>query len=155
MYLFFWAFQVALVINNLPANAGDSRDLGSIPRLGRSPGKGNDNPLQYSCLENPMYRGTWQAMIHRVTKSHMRLKWLSTHIFLLNDPIKRVLTFYPFWSLSSFLNRYFFLFPLCCVTWHAGSYLTRDQTRAPSSGSEILTMGPPGKSQSPSSLLLH
>ena len=48
---------------NLPANAGDVRDVGSIPRLGRSPGGGNDCPLQYSCLENPVDRGAWQAMV--------------------------------------------------------------------------------------------
>ena len=47
-------------------NAGD---LGSIPGLGRSPGAGNDNPLQYSCLENPMHRGAWWAIVHRVAKS--------------------------------------------------------------------------------------
>ena len=50
-----WASQVVLVIKNPPANAGD---LGSIPGLGRSPGEGDSNPLQYSCLENPMDRGT-------------------------------------------------------------------------------------------------
>ena len=50
---------------NLPANAGD---LGSIPGSGRSPGEGNGHPLQYSCLENPMDRGAWQATVHEVTK---------------------------------------------------------------------------------------
>ena len=53
-------FQVVLVLKNSPANAGDVRDLGSIPALGRSPGGGHSNPLQYSCLENPMDRGVWQ-----------------------------------------------------------------------------------------------
>ena len=48
------------VVKNLPANAGDARDMGSIPESGRSPGVGNDNPLQYSCLENSMDRGAWQ-----------------------------------------------------------------------------------------------
>ena len=53
-YLFcIWASQVALVVKNPPANAGDVRDLGSIPGLGRPPGGGHGNPLQYSCLENP------------------------------------------------------------------------------------------------------
>ena len=56
------------MIKNLPASAGDGRDTGSIPRLGRSPGGGHGNPLQYSCLENPMDRGAWQATIHGVTK---------------------------------------------------------------------------------------
>ena len=54
-----WAFQVALVVKNLPADAGDTRDMGSIPGLGRSPEVGNNNPLQYSCLENSMGRGAW------------------------------------------------------------------------------------------------
>ena len=62
------ASQVALVVKSLPANAGDVRDAGSIPGLGRSPGEGHGNPLQYSCLENPMDRGAWWAIIHRVAE---------------------------------------------------------------------------------------
>ena len=65
------ASQVALVVKNLPANAGDVKDMGSIPGLGRSPGGGYGNPLQYSCLENPMDRGAWWAAVHRVAKSWM------------------------------------------------------------------------------------
>ena len=61
--------QVALVVKNLPTNAGDITDTGSIPRSGRSPRVGNGNPFQYSCLENPMDRGAWWATIYRVTKS--------------------------------------------------------------------------------------
>ena len=61
--------HVGLVVKNLPANAGDIRDVGSIPRSGRSSGGEHGNPLQYSCLENPMDRGAWQAMAHRVTES--------------------------------------------------------------------------------------
>ena len=61
--------QVALVVKNLPANAGDIRDAGSIPGLGRSPGEGNGNPLQDSCLENPMDRGAWQGIVPRVSQS--------------------------------------------------------------------------------------
>ena len=72
------ASQVALVVKNLPAKSGDIRDAGSIPASGRSPGKGHGNPLQYSCLENPMDRGAWRALIHRVAKSQTRLKRLST-----------------------------------------------------------------------------
>ena len=53
------AFQVALVVKNLPANVGDIRDVGSIPGSERSPGEGHSNLLQYSCLENPMDRGIW------------------------------------------------------------------------------------------------
>ena len=54
---------------NLPANAGDIRDLGSVPGLGISSGGGPGNPLQYSCLENPLDRGTWLATVHTVAKS--------------------------------------------------------------------------------------
>ena len=61
--------MVALVVKNQPANAGDTGDVGSIPGSGRSPGEGNSNPLQNSCLENPTNRGAWQATVHRVTKS--------------------------------------------------------------------------------------
>ena len=70
--------QVALVVKNPLANAGDIRDAVSIPGLGRSPEGGHGNPLQYSCLENPMDRGAWQATVHRVVKSQTRLKRLST-----------------------------------------------------------------------------
>ena len=58
----FRAFQMALVVRNLPANAGDIRDTGSILGLERSPGGGHGNPLQYSCLENPKNRGDWWAI---------------------------------------------------------------------------------------------
>ena len=62
-------FPGGSVIKNSPANAGDIRDVGFIPGLGRSPGGGNGNQLQYSCLENPMDRGTWWATIYGVAKS--------------------------------------------------------------------------------------
>ena len=58
------ASQVALVVKNLPANAGGIQDSGLIPELGRSPGGGHGNPLQYSCLANPMDRGAWWAAVH-------------------------------------------------------------------------------------------
>ena len=61
-----WASLVAQMVKNQPANA---EIMGSIPGLGRSPGEGNGNPLQYSYLENPMDRGTWQTVVHGVTKS--------------------------------------------------------------------------------------
>ena len=61
-------FALALVVENPPANA-ELRDAGSIPGLGRSPGGENGNPLQYSCLGNPMDREAWQATVHRVAKS--------------------------------------------------------------------------------------
>ena len=60
---------MAQEVKNLPANAGDVRDSSSIPGSGRSPGKGNGNPLQYSFLENPMDRGAWRTVVHGVTKS--------------------------------------------------------------------------------------
>ena len=59
------------MVRNLPASAGDIRDLGSMPGLGKSPGEGNGNPLQCSCLENPMDRGAWWATVHGVTESDM------------------------------------------------------------------------------------
>ena len=61
-----WASQVVPVVKNLPANAGDIKDVSCIPGLGRSPGGGHGNPLQSSCLENPMDRGAWRAVVHRV-----------------------------------------------------------------------------------------
>ena len=63
------ASLVAQLIKNPPANAGDSKEAGLTPGSGRSPGEGNGNPLQYSCLENPMSRGAWWATIHGVPKS--------------------------------------------------------------------------------------
>ena len=59
---------MALVLNNMPADAEDIRDAGSILGLGKSPREENGNPLQYSCLKNPMDRGTWQAIVYRVAK---------------------------------------------------------------------------------------
>ena len=70
------ASQVMLVVKNPPTIAGDIRDMGSIPGSGRSPGGGHGNPLQFSCLENPVDRGAWPAMVHRVTKSRTQLKRL-------------------------------------------------------------------------------
>ena len=70
----FGASQTVLVIKKLPANSGNIRGMGFIPGLGRSPGGGHGYPLQYSCLENPMNRGTWWATIHRVAKSWTQLK---------------------------------------------------------------------------------
>ena len=66
------------MVKNLFANAGDSGDVGSVPGWGRFPGLGNGYPLQYSFLENPMDRGAWWAIVHRVAKSQTRLKRLST-----------------------------------------------------------------------------
>ena len=66
-----WASQVALVVKNTLTNA---RDTGLIPGLGRYSGEGNGNSLQYSCLEKPVHRGAWRAIVHGVRKSRMRLR---------------------------------------------------------------------------------
>ena len=66
---FIWASQVVLVVKSPPANARDIREAGLIPGLGRSPGEGNGNPLQYSCLGNPMDRGAWWAAVPGVAAS--------------------------------------------------------------------------------------
>ena len=66
--------QVVLVVKNPTASAGDVRGVGSMPGLGRSPGEGNGNPLQNSCLENPMDRGAWWAIVLGVAKSWTQLK---------------------------------------------------------------------------------
>ena len=68
------ASQWVLVVKNLPANAGDARNMGSIPGSGRSPGVGSGNPLQYSCLENSMDRGSWWVTAHGTTNSQT---WLN------------------------------------------------------------------------------
>ena len=65
------------MIQNLPANAGDIRDMGSIPGLGRSAGGGHGNPLQYSSLDNLMDGGAWWATVHRVPKSHFTFMCIS------------------------------------------------------------------------------
>ena len=64
--------KVVLVVKNPPANAGDTRNTGSIPGSGRSPGEGNGNPLQCSCLKNSMDRGAWQATVHAVPKNSVQ-----------------------------------------------------------------------------------
>ena len=81
------ASQVALVVKNPPAIAGDVRDSGSIPGSGRSPGGGHGNPLKYSCLENLMDRGAWRTTVHGFTKSwtqlsartHTQILYVSTY----------------------------------------------------------------------------
>ena len=65
---------MALAVKNQPTNAGDVRDVGLIPQSRKSPGEGNGSPLQHSCLENPMDREAWWAMVRRVTKSLTQLK---------------------------------------------------------------------------------
>ena len=81
-----WGFPQWLSGKEPPCNAGDTKDTGSIPGLGRSPGGGNGNPLQYSCLEkNPMHREVWQATVHGVAKSLTQVSDLAhTHKLLYN-----------------------------------------------------------------------
>ena len=69
-----YGFPGSSVVKNPPANAGASRDAGSIPGWGLSPGGGNGNPLQYACQDNPMDRGAWWATVHGVAKTQMQLK---------------------------------------------------------------------------------
>ena len=94
------------MVKNPPANAGDITDVGLIPELGRSPGEGHGNPLQHSCLENPMDRGAWRATVHTGTKSQTQLKRPSLQAsgysyikFYLDNIVYRsfqYLNFYPF-----------------------------------------------------------
>ena len=74
-----WTSQVALVVKNSLANAGDIRGVGSIPGSGRSPGRGHGNPLQYSCWKILMDRGVRWATVQKVAKSWTQLKHLSMH----------------------------------------------------------------------------
>ena len=78
--------QVTLVVKNTSASTGDIRDAASIPGLGRLPGGGNGNPLQYSCLKSLMYRGAWRATVRKVTTIWTWLKWLSTCGILVPQP---------------------------------------------------------------------
>ena len=68
-------FPDGTMVKNLPANAGDTKDMSLIPGLGRSPGEGNGNPLQYSCLENPMDRGAWQATVYGVVSGSFQFQF--------------------------------------------------------------------------------
>ena len=97
-----------IVVKNSPANAGDIRDVGSIPGSGRPPGGGNGNLLQYSSLENPMDRGAWQGTVQRVTKSQTRLSnWTTYH----SPPysLQLVSWIWEWISVSGYLHK---LFPL-------------------------------------------
>ena len=67
--LYYDFHEVALVVKNPPVNAGDIRDIGSLPGSGRCPGGRNGNPLPYSCLKSPLGKGAWQAAVHGVAKS--------------------------------------------------------------------------------------
>ena len=89
-------------VENLPFSAGDERDMGLIPGSERSPGRGNGNPLQYSCLENPIDRGGWRATVYRFEKSQTRLKQLSMHAQITAHQTSLSLTIC--WSLPKFLS---------------------------------------------------
>ena len=91
--------QVALVVKNLPVT-GDKRDTGLLPGLGRSPGEGNGNPLQYSCLENPTDRGVWWATVHGATNSQTRPKRLSMHACVLRQKRESFKSFRNHWNLD-------------------------------------------------------
>ena len=107
------AAQVALVIKNPPANAGDRRNVGCIPGLGRYPGWEHGNSLQHSFLENPMDWGTLWAPVHRVPKSQISLKWQHTGTALSADDsnLKHMdfYIFYCFHSLLLHILRYYIL----------------------------------------------
>jgi len=81
-----WAAQVVLEVKNLLASTGDTRDAGSIPGLER-----HSNPLQYSCLEDPMNRGAWRATVHRVTKTQTQLKPLSRQASIIDEEVYDVI----------------------------------------------------------------
>ena len=95
------------VVKNPSAHAGDLGDLSSIPGLGRPPGGGHGNPLQYSCLRNPVVRGTWWAIAHGVTKSQTKLKWLPTAHSPCTSGMPRLLDYH-----TEKLHRWFDFFPL-------------------------------------------
>ena len=81
LYIYTYGFPGGTIGKETPLpNIGDLWDTGLIPGLGISHGGWHSNPLQYSCLENPMDRGAWQAAVHRVAQSQTQLKWLSTHV---------------------------------------------------------------------------
>ena len=104
------ASQVVPVVKNLPANAGD---IGLIPGLGRSPEEGNGNPLQYSCLGNPMDRGAWRAIVHGVAKSQTRLSDLANmHAATTNQSLTKQSSWTSWVSvvLDRDRNLYFFFF---------------------------------------------
>ena len=128
------ASQVALTVKNLPASAGDVRDAGWIPGWGRSPGGGHGNPLQYSCLENPM---DYSPQVFFVTKSRTQLKQLSTYtshavLLKLKIPALAYLTLQNVVHWATFISLLFLAGPLSMQDL---SSLTRDESHASCSGS--------------------
>ena len=89
------------MVNNLPSNAGYTRDTDSIPGSGRSPGVGNGNPLQYSCLENSMDRGVWQATVYGVAKNGIQLSMhVGAHAHTHTHTCTHTHSLHPYWSVS-------------------------------------------------------
>ena len=109
MYL---ASQLLLVVKNLPANAGDKTDTGSILGLGRSSGIGNGAPLQYFCLENFMDRGTWWATVHGVMKSQTRLS-MCAHMIVKNEGVCFLKSVAIKWAVDKLLK----------ISWIARAYV--------------------------------
>ena len=144
---------MAQVVKSPPANAGDLKGAGLISGLGRSPGEGNGNPLQYSCLENSMVRGTWWATVLGVSKSRRRLSrcWMMekpSHQFLFFSIFRLLFTY-----LAALVSLHHMDFSSCCSwafwLWHMVyllhnmwdfSSLTRDQTHIPCIGRQILKL---------------
>ena len=117
---------VAQTVKNQPANAGGVGDTGLIPGTGRFPGGGNGNPLQYSCLENPMCRGVWGVTVQGVEESQTWLKWLSMHAYehliiimginsynsaYMSEMILRVLYLWVRLILTSYWSKQYTFFP--------------------------------------------
>ena len=99
-------FPGGSVLENLPASAGDSGDVGSIPGSGRVPREGNGNPLPYSCLEDPMDRGTWRATVHGVTKELDLTEHIGSQVSSSKNKICKYIdiylaTLHGLWDLSS------------------------------------------------------
>ena len=109
--------------SEVKASACNAGDLGSIPELGRSPGEGNSNPLQYSCLENPMDGGAWWATVQRVAKSRTRLSDF-TFTFMLTLHFHYLLfSEYLIFTLLTSMLQYFIMLYVC-VCWVVQSCLT-------------------------------
>ena len=105
------------MVKNPPANAGDTRDLGSITMLGRAPGGGNDSPFQYSCSENPMDRGAWWSTVHGITKETDMTEHTHYYFILSYSKIMVHVPVLPGLALCHFVSDFIYtfreLFPLC------------------------------------------
>ena len=92
------------VLKNLPVNAGDTGDVDSVPGSRRSPGASDGNPLQYSCLGNPMVRGAWRAAVHRITKSQSERTHTHTHTHQKAVPFSILFLLFTFLQPQILLN---------------------------------------------------